>query len=124
MQKKMMNVLNVVVMLLINSKIRTKCADELQRTISLKSMQNCLMDLFCDRTKIETSLRRFFDEDNIKNTPRWYNCLSMNDERTIKFHQGFKQQNYVFNEDKQIWIDPFVDPIEHDYFIPRDDAND
>ena len=85
-------------------------------------MHNSLIDLFVDRTKVETTFRRFMNNDSIKKSMQFHKCQSLNDERTIKFHQSAKQDSYVFDESRQIWIDDNVDPINDDLFIPRDDA--
>ena len=107
----------------ISENVRTISAAKLQRKISLIRMHNSLIDLFCDRTAIDTSLSRFNDED-VFETLRYNHCQALNDERTIKFNQGWKQPNDVFDEKRQIWIGETIDPIKDDLFIPRDDAND
>lgn len=107
-------------MISLASEIRTRVGEKLSRNVSLVKMHNSLSELFVDRTSIDTSLGRFFKFD--KDAPRYYHCLCLNDERTIKFHQSTKQDSYVFDEQRQIWIDEYIDPIKEDYFIPRDDA--
>jgi len=106
---------------LLASSIRTNCAERLLGTISIPRMHNRLMDLFVDRTAIETSLFESSKERILKNLS-YSHCLSLNDERKIKFHQSWKQESYVFDEKRQIWIDKSIDPINDDMFIPRDDA--
>lgn len=109
-------------MISLASEIRTSVGDKLSRNVSLVKMHNSLSELFVDRTSIDTSLRRLFDEDKMKKSMQYSHCKSLNDERTIKFNQTCKQESDVFDEDRQIWIDEFVDPINDDLFIPRDDA--
>jgi len=109
-------------MIALASEIRTSVGDKLSRNVSLVKMHNSLSELFIDRTAIDTSLRRFFSEDGMKKSMQQSNCKSLNDERTIKFHQSIKQQDDVFDEKRQIWIDKFIDPIKDDLFIPRSDA--
>ena len=108
----------------LSSSIRTNCSEVLSRKISLVKMHHGLMDLFVDRTKIDTSLRRFMNDESLNKSMQYSRCKSLNDERTIKFNQSCKQESDVFDETRQIWIDEFIDPINDDMFIPRDDAND
>lgn len=109
-------------MIALASEIRTRTGERLSRKISLVKMHYSLIDLFVDRTEVDTSFRRFMNEDNFKRTMQFSNCQYLNDERTINFHQGLKQDDDVFLESKQIWIPSSVDPIKDDLFIPRDDA--
>ena len=109
-------------MIALASEIRTRTGERLLRKISLVKMHYSLIDLFVDRTDIDTSLRRLFDKDGIDKAMQFSNCQYLNDERTINFHQGLKQDGDVFLESKQIWIPSSVDPIKDDLFIPRDDA--
>ena len=102
--------------------IRTISAGKLQRNISLSRMHHTLIDLFVDRTAIDTTLAGFVNDEDVLETLRYMNCLSLNDERTIKFHQSWKQDSYVFDEKRQIWIDGIVDAEKDDMFIPRDDV--
>ena len=104
------------------SEIRTNIGENLVRKISLAKMHYHLMDLFQDRTKVDTHVNLLEDDDGIKKTLRYMHCQSLNDERTIEFHQSFKQESDVFDEKRQIWIDKYIDPINDDMFIPRDDA--
>lgn len=103
---------------LLATAIRTNCAERLLRTISIQRMHYSLMDLFVDRTAIETSLFERNKESILKNLS-YSHCLSLNDERTIKFNQSWKQQDDVFDEKRQIWISNTVNPIEDDLFIQR-----
>lgn len=109
-------------MIALASEIRTNVGDKLSRNVSLVNMHNSLSELFVDRTSIDTSLRRYFDDGAMKKSMQFSHCQSLNDERTIKFHQSCKQEDDVFDETRQIWIDKFIDPIKDDLFIPRDDA--
>ena len=109
-------------MLVLSENIRTSTSSKLLRNISLESMHNSLVGLFVDRSKIDTTLARYFNEDAIKETLRYSNCLSLNDERTIAFHQNCRQSNYVFDEKRQIWVDGGVDTEKDDLFIPSGDA--
>ena len=99
------------------SEIRLKVKDKLANTSNTN-----LLDLFVDRTSIDTSFRRFMGVN--KDNPRYDNCLCLNDEKTIKFHQSLKQDNDVYDEKRQIWVGGTVDLVEDDLFIPRDDVND
>ena len=105
----------------ISENVRTISAGKLQRTISLNRMQNSLNDLFVDRTAINQN-RNLLESDKMLENLRFMHCQSLNDERTIKFHQGWKQADDVFDEDRQIWISPHIDVEKDDLFIPRDDA--
>ncbi len=104
----------------LSESIRTTSSDKLLRTISLNKMHNSLIDLFSDRTAIDND-NGTNDEDVFK-VLRYSDCLSLNDESTIKFHQSQHQQSDVFDEQRQIWIDEHINPIEDDLFIPRSDA--
>ena len=104
------------------SEIRTNTGAKILRKISLEKMHYHLMDLFQDRTKIDEQVNLLDNEDGIRQTLRYIHCKNLNDERTIKFHQGWKQESDVFDEKRQIWIDSFIDPINDDLFIPRSDA--
>ena len=115
--------MNTVVNLAEN--IRTNTSDNLLRNISLARMKRKLVNLFVDwnAKDVDDSDNIFGADDGIIKTMKYNNCLSLNDENTIEFHQSFKQDNDVFDEKRQIWIDRFVDTINDDMFIPRDDAN-
>lgn len=106
----------------LSSSIRTIASAKLLRTISLSRMHNSLLDLFVDKNAIDESVNLFADEDGVMQTLRYMHCLSLNDEKTIAFNQSWKQQDYVFDEKRQIWIDSYIDTINDDLFIPRDDA--
>lgn len=106
----------------LSSSIRTNTGARLLRNISLARMHNSLMDLFVDRTAVDTSLRRLVSEDGIRKVVKYNKCESLNDERTIKFNQSFKQADDVFDEKRQIWINKYIDTEKDDLFIPRDDA--
>ena len=102
------------------SEIRTNTGAKLLRKISLRSMHNSLIDLFQDRTSMDNV--NLFDEDGIRKVLRYSKCQDLNDASTIEFNQSSKQDDYVFDESKQIWIPSRVNPITDDLFIPRDDA--
>ena len=104
------------------SNIRTSASDVLLRKVSMVRMYNSLVGLFADRTANNTPTNLFDNGDGVKRTLRYMHCLSLNDERTIAFHQGWKQSSDVFDEDRQIWIDANIDVERDDLFIPRDDA--
>ena len=106
----------------LSSSIRTNCSEVLSRTVSLDEMHNSLIVLFVDRTNVDTSLARLMDDESLNKSMQYSRCKSLNDERTIKFNQSCKQESDVFDETRQIWIDEFIDPINDDMFIPRDDA--
>lgn len=106
----------------ISSSIRTNSSDKLSRKISFVKMHNSLIDLFIDRTAIDTSLNLFGDKEAILETMRYNNCKHLNDDRTIEFNQSWKQEDDVFDEDRQIWIDRYIDVERDDMFVPRDDA--
>lgn len=106
------------------SNIRTNTAERLLRTISLKSMHDCLNGLFVDKNASDTPVNLFDDEDGVKKTLRYIHCKHLNDKRTIAFNQRWKQANDVFDEKRQIWIDGFIDTEKDDLFIPRVDSHD
>ena len=106
----------------LSSSIRTNCSEVLSRIVSLDEMHNSLIVLFVDRTNVDTSLARLMDDESLNKSMQYSRCKSLNDERTIKFNQSCKQESDVFDETRQIWIDEFIDPINDDMFIPRDDA--
>lgn len=108
--------------LCVSSTIRTNCAERLLRKISLKTMQRKLNELFVDWQEQENKTNLLEDNDGLRKVMKYNRCESLNDERTIEFHQSWKQDSYVFDETRQIWIDENVDPINDDMFIPRDDA--
>ena len=50
--------------------------------------------------------------------------MKLNEEPFSKIKDGSKTiEMRLFDEKRQIWIDRFVDTINDDMFIPRDDAN-
>ena len=100
----------------LSSSIRTISSDKLLRTISIPRM------LFVDRTKKENPLFSDDDKEQLDKVLKFNHCLSLNDERTIAFNQGWKQEDDVFDESRQIWISGHINPIEDDVFIPRDDV--
>lgn len=106
---------------LLSSNIRTIASDKLLAKIPLTTMQRTLIDLFMDRTK-RNQVNLFDNKDDFKRVMKYNHCLHLNDERTIAFNQNWKQEDDVFDESRQIWIDRFIDPINDDMFIPRDDA--
>lgn len=60
------------------SQIRTNCAEILTKKIPLDRMHYYLMDLFQDRTKIDTSIfGRFTDEDSKKHE-KYTDCWKIN----------------------------------------------
>ena len=105
------------------SQIRTHTGAKLLRSVSLKRMENSLMDLFIDRNNDDT-VNRLINEDGIRKVLRYSHCKRLNDKRRIEFNNSCKQANDVFDETRQIWISPNVDPMKDDLFIPRDDVND
>lgn len=107
---------------ILSSSIRTIASDKLLRTISIPRMQRKLNELFEDETEKENKASLFGDDDAVNQSLKFMHCNSLNDERTIKFHQGWKQESDVFDEKRQIWISEHIDPIEDDLFIPRDDS--
>lgn len=108
----------------LSESIRTNSSANLTRNISLKKMHRKLNEVFVDwnAKDISDSDSPFGDGDAVLELSRYYHCQCLNDERTIKFHQGFKQDSYVFDETRQIWIDECIDTEKDDLFIPRDDA--
>ena len=104
-------------MISLASEIRINVSERLSRNVHDK-----LLELFVDRTSIDTSFRRLMGKN--EDTPRYDHCLYLNDEKTIKFHQSFKQDSDIFDEKRQIWVSDSVDLVEDDLFIPRDDDND
>ena len=103
--------------------IRTISAGKLQRDVSLSRMHHSLIDLFVDRTAINSEINLIGNDRMLENL-RFMHCQSLNDERTIAFHQGWKQADDVFDEQRQIWIPNSVDVEKDNMFVPRDDAND
>lgn len=95
----------------LSESIRTIASDKLTRDISIARMYGNLIDLFFDRTSIDTSLARFFSEDNLKETLAYSDCLSLNDEDTIRFNNSQKQAS-----------DKPVDE-SHNLFIPFEDGD-
>lgn len=106
----------------LSENIRTNTGARLLRKISMVRMHNSLIELFVDRTAIDTSLSGHFNKDKIRKNLKYGYCLSLNDKKTIKFHNSCKQDFYVFDESRQIWYDSKIDPITDDLFISRDDA--
>lgn len=74
---------------ILSSSIRTSSSDKLLRTFSITRMYNSLTGLFTDRTKIDTSLRRFIKvKDNYIEHKKFNDCLHLNDERTIEWDKN------------------------------------
>ena len=105
-----MNKIGDCFMISLASEIRINVSERLSRNVHDK-----LLELFVDRTSIDTSFRRFMNKDKLP----YYNCKSLNDEKTIEFHQKTRQMHDVFDDERQIWISSDINPSEHDYFIPR-----
>lgn len=89
----------------LSSSIRTNCSEVLSRKISLVKMHNSLIDLFVDRTEVDTTLRRFMDDESLNKSMQYSRCKSSNDDH----------DSYSCDGDD-------VDSIKYDLFIPRDDA--
>lgn len=106
------------------SRIRTRTSEKLstKTNISPVKLHRNIMNMFIDRTSIETSFRRFMGKN--KDTLRYDYCKCLNDKETIQFQQSYKQDGDVFDEKRQIWVSGYVDLVEDDLFIPRDDADD
>lgn len=95
----------------LSSSIRTIASDKLLKDISIARMYGNLIGLFFDRTSIDTSLARFFSEDNLKETLAYNDCLRLNDEDSIRFNNSQQQAN-----DKPI-------DESHNLFIPFEDGD-
>ena len=81
-------------------------------------------ELFVDWNRTDSDSNSVFgDADGVLEYSRYYNCQSLNDERTIKFNQGWKQEDDVFDEKLQIWISKFIDTEKDNMFVPRVDAH-
>lgn len=95
----------------LSSQIRTNSGETLLRDISIARMHGILIDLFFDRTSIDTSLARFFNKDNLKENLAYNDCLRLNDEQTRDFYKSFEQ--------------PSDKPIDesHNLFIPFEDGD-
>lgn len=89
----------------LSSSIRTNCSEVLSRKTSLVKMHYSLIDLFVDRTEIDTTLRRFFNDESMKKSMQYSRCKRLNDD----------------NDSYSCDIHD-VDSIKDDLFIPRDDA--
>ena len=89
----------------LSSSIRTNCSEVLSRKISLVKRHNSLIDLFVDRTEVDTTLRRFMDDESLNKSMQYSRCKSSNDDH----------DSYSCDGDD-------VDSIKCDLFIPRDDA--
>ncbi len=102
-------------------RIRTKSCERLltRTSISPDTLNTNLLGLFIDRKSIDTSFRRFFGRN--KDRPLYRHCQSLNDARTIDFHQRVKQESDVFDEKRQIWIPNYVDLETDDLFIPKEE---
>ena len=95
----------------LSSSIRTNSSENLLRVISISRMYSNLIDLFFDRTSIDTSLARFFSEDKVKEVLAYTDCLNLNDEDTIRFNNSQIQAS-----DKPI-------DESHNFFIPFEDGD-
>lgn len=95
----------------LSSQIRKNSGETLLRDISIARMHGILIDLFFDRTTIDTSLARFFNEDNLKENLAYHDCLRLNDEETIDFYNSNMQSS-----DKPI-------DESHNFFIPFEDGD-
>lgn len=112
-----MHYLNQLVVIVLNdfvdlsSQIRKNTGETLLRDISITRMYGNLIDLFFDRTSIDTSLARFFNEDNLKKNLAYHDCLKLNDEDTMQFYKSIEQAS-----------DKPVDE-SHNFFIPFEDGD-
>lgn len=89
----------------LSSTIRDNINAKLSKEISLDGMHNSLTNLFIDRTKIDTSLRRLMNDDLIRLNLIYSDCMSLNDESKIKFNKSLPMNERVNKE--------------HDMFIPK-----
>ena len=96
-------------MIIINlsSQIRKNIGESLLKDISIARMQGNLIDLFFDRTSIDTSIARFFNEDKLKETLVYKDCLKLNDED-------------YYNSNQQLNDKPIDE--SHNFFIPFEDG--
>lgn len=106
----------------LSKSIRTIASDKLLRTLSLTKMQRSLNELFVDWNTKDNPRTLFEDNDGVMKVMQYNHCQTLNDERTIAFHQSWKQADDVFDEKRQIWISAHIDAEKDDMFIPRSDA--
>lgn len=105
----------------LSESIRTNTGGNLSRTISLKRMQDSLIGLFADRTKINTSFGRFFNKDNLKvESPLsiYRDCMNLNDEKTIEWND--KVMNKISGG---VLVNELELKPHHNMFIPFDDGD-
>lgn len=105
----------------LSSSIRTVCAERLTRTISIPRMHNSLIDLFVDRTAIDTSLLGRMKS----NYDKWqvYNdCLHLNDKNTIDFNNRLPQSNDIIDENTGNYIPSNID-LNNNVFIPFENGD-
>lgn len=79
---------------------------------SLDRMKRTLLELFVDRTKIDTSLARYMNDNAIAESLKYKRCMGLNDEDKISFAQSLPNKKYYdekYNE-------------KYNMFIPSGDA--
>ena len=65
--------------------------------VSLDSMHKTLLELFVDRTEIDTSLARYMTNDGIAESLKYKRCMALNDEDKLNFIQSLPNKQY-YNE--------------------------
>ncbi len=107
--------------LFLSESIRTIASDKLLRTFSLQRMYNNLIDLFVDRTSIDTSLLGRIDFD-VDKWNKYNDCLHMNDKETIAFNNRLPQSDDVFDEVSGNYYPSNLD-FNNNMFIPFDSGD-
>lgn len=93
----------------LSSKIRINAAAKLlSKPIPLANINETLISLFVDRTKIDTSLRRLMKKETIRRELEYKQCMDLNDEDSIKWNKGFPKNHKDVSNYKNLFI-PFND---------------
>ena len=62
--------------------------------VSLDRMHKTLLELFVDRTKIDTSLARFMNKEKIAESLLYSRCMDLNDEKRIEFIKSLSHERH------------------------------
>lgn len=77
--------------------------------VSLDRMNKTLLDLFVDRTKIDTSLARFMSKEKIAESLLYSRCMDLNDKDKIRFIESLSHEKH---------------DEKYNMFIPNGDINE
>lgn len=72
-------------------------------TKPIKQMQKVLVGFFVDRTAIDTTFCRFFDDETMAKHIAFMECAELNDERKMEFARRY-ESSYEYKKEKDLFI--------------------